>query len=71
MHSLRIEPTLVSIGSQSKSVALVINMTGANVILQPGTCLTRALIYGPSLVDIDLPSTALSAVVVAASIPGG
>ncbi len=46
-------------------------MTGANVLLKPGTCLTRALIYGPSVVDIELPSTASSAGVVAASLPAG
>ncbi len=46
-------------------------MTGANVLLQPGTCLTRALVYGIRVVDTDLPSTASSAGVVAASLPGG
>ncbi len=55
-HSLRIEPTLVSIEDKNKSIALVINMTGANVLLQPGTCLTRALVYGTRVVDTDLPS---------------
>ncbi len=71
VHSLRIEPTLLSIAEQNKTVALVINMTGANVLLQPGTCLTRALVYSTRVVDTDLPSTTSSAAVVAASLPGG
>ncbi len=70
LHSLRIEPTLVSIASQNRSVALVINITGARVLLQPGTCLTRALIYGPSVMDTELPTSASSGVV-AASLPAG
>ncbi len=62
VRSLTHEPTLASVGENQRTVALVLNTSGASVLLQSGVCLTRALAYGTRLTDESLPPSAASGV---------
>ncbi len=71
VRSLTLEPTLSSVEEGARTVALVLNTSGASVLLQPGFCLTRALAYGTSLTDEPLsPSTSPAGVVAASTLKG-
>ncbi len=62
VRSLTLEPTLASLGENQWTVALVLNTSGASVLLHPGVCFTRALAYGTRLTDEHLPPSAVSGV---------
>ncbi len=68
---LTLEPTVATVQEGARTVALVLNTSGATVLLQPEVCLMRALALGTSLADESLPLLASSAGVVATSTRGG
>ncbi len=60
VRSLKIEPSLVGVEEGHKTIGVVLNTSGASVLLKPGVLLTQALSYGTQVSEEALPGPSLT-----------